>query len=97
MAYAYVHDVAATWTRYQEVTEGLVDPAPQGLIAHLAGPTDDGVRVIDVFETEYDGEHFRLLRLGPALANLGATARAHCTFRRLRPEDVVLTRLRAGD
>lgn len=90
MAYAYVHDVAATWTRYCEVTRGLVDPAPRGLIAHLAGRTDDGVRVIDVFDTEADGEAFRLLRLEPALAALGARARAHCVFRRLHPQDVVL-------
>lgn len=27
-------------------------PAPDGFIAHLAGPTDDGWRVIDVWESE---------------------------------------------
>ena len=90
MAYAYVHDVATTWTRYREVTDRLVRPAPPGLIAHLAGPTDDGVRVIDVFDTEEEGEAFRLLRLEPALAALGTRAHAHSVFRRLHPQDVLL-------
>ena len=96
MAYAFVHDVASTWSRYQQVTEELVVPAPPGLIVHLAGPTDDGVRVIDVFESEDDGEVFRLLRLGPALASLGPVARASCVFRRLHPQDVLVPPSPAG-
>ena len=47
-AFAVVRDVAATWERYQPA-EG---PVASGLILHVAGPTDDGFRTIDVWESE---------------------------------------------
>jgi hypothetical protein len=37
MAYAYVHDVAASWAQYERVAASLIDPAPAGLILHVAG------------------------------------------------------------
>ncbi len=59
MAYAYVQDVAASWQQYQQVAESLVEPAPAGLILHVAGPTDEGVRIIDVWDSEQAWQAYR--------------------------------------
>ena len=90
MAYAYVQDVASSWEQYQGVAAALVDPLPDGLILHVAGPTDEGVRVIDVWESEEAWERFRSERLDPAIAALGGPARPEPTFRDLHPEQVLL-------
>lgn len=41
MAYAFVQDVSASWEQYERVAATLVDPAPDGLILHIAlgGPS----------------------------------------------------------
>lgn len=90
MVYAYVHDVASSWEQYRQVAAALVDPPPSGLILHVAGPTDEGVRIIDVWESEASWEQYRAERLAPAIAALGGPARPEPTFRDLRPEHVVL-------
>ena len=90
MAYAYVQDVASSWEQYERVTAGLVDPPPSGLLVHVAGPTDEGVRIIDVWESEEAWERFRSERLAPAIAALGGPSRPEPTFRDLHPEHVVL-------
>lgn len=89
MSYALVQDVASSWESYERVAAGLVEPAPDGLILHLAGPTDDGVRVIGVWETEEAWERFRSERLAPALAALGGPSRPEPTVRELRPTQLV--------
>jgi hypothetical protein len=40
VAYAYVQDVASSWDQYERVAAALADPPPEGLIVHVAGPTD---------------------------------------------------------
>jgi len=90
VAYAYVQDVASSWEQYEGVAAALVDPPPDGLILHVAGPTDEGVRIIDVWESEEAWERFRSERLAPAIAALGGPSRPEPTFRDLRPEHVVL-------
>jgi len=89
MAYAYVHDVPCSWIRYSDAAAGLVEPAPPGLILHLAGPTDEGVRRIDVWESEQAGTRFRVDLLAPALARLGPVACRHDVLRHLNPEHLV--------
>lgn len=89
MAYAYVQDVASSWDQYTRVAGTLVDPLPDGLIVHTAGPTDEGVRIIDVWESEEAWERFRAERLAPAIAALGGPSRPEPTFRDLHPEQVV--------
>jgi hypothetical protein len=44
MAYAVIQDVASSWDMYRRVHLGLMEPAPNGLILHVAGPTDEGFR-----------------------------------------------------
>lgn len=90
MAYAYVQDVASSWDHYESVAAAIVDPPPDGLIVHVAGPTDEGVRIIDVWESEEAWEHFRAERLAPAIAVLGGPSRPEPTFRGLHPEHVVI-------
>lgn len=90
MTYAYLQDVASSWDQYERVTAALVDPPPAGLLLHVAGPTDEGVRIIDVWESEDDWERFRVERLAPAIAALGGPARPEPTFRDVHPVHVVL-------
>lgn len=92
MTYAYVHDVAASWVRYRAVTAELVEPAPLGLILHLAGPTDEGVRSIDVWESEEAGTRFRLDHLGPVIAGFRRAACRSEVLRHLHVQDVVIGR-----
>ncbi len=46
-AVAIVTDIAAAWDDY--LAQHAVRGSVPGLILHLAGPTDDGVRTIDVW------------------------------------------------
>ena len=89
VAYVYVQDVASSWDRYERVAAGLVDPPPAGLILHVAGPTDEGVRIIDVWDSEEACADFRAERLEPAIGAL-RLSRSQPTVRELRPEHVVL-------
>lgn len=95
MTYVYVHDVACSWHRFREAVAGLVEPAPPGLILHLAGPTDEGVRCIDVWESEEAGTRFRVDLLAPALAQLGPAACRRDVLRHLHPAHLVLGALPA--
>ena len=70
MTYAFVQDIASTWEQYQRITASLVEPAPPGLILHVAGPTDEGFRIIDVWEDEASLTRFQPGRLFPALAKV---------------------------
>jgi hypothetical protein len=90
MPYAFVQDVASSWEQYEQFAAELVDPAPAGLILHVAGPTDEGFRIIDVWEDKEAWEDFRARRLAPAIAALGGPARPAPTFRDLHPAHVVI-------
>jgi hypothetical protein len=85
-----VQDVASSWDQYERVTAPLMDPAPAGLILHLAGPTDEGFRTIELWESEQAWQRFQAERLAPAIAALGGPARPESTFRRLRPAHTVI-------
>jgi hypothetical protein len=51
MPYAIVEDVPASWEQYERVGAAIADPIPDGLILHVAGPTDEGFRTIELWET----------------------------------------------
>jgi hypothetical protein len=89
MMYAFVHDIAASWHDYQRVTADTVQPAPAGLILHLAGPTDEGFRIIGVWESKAAWERFQAERVAPAIAALGGPARPEATFRDLQVAHIV--------
>lgn len=52
MSYVVVEDVAASWERYERFAAALDGPAPAGLIVHAAGKTDEGFRIVEVWESE---------------------------------------------
>jgi len=90
VAHAVVQDVSATWEQYERVTAPTIDPAPKGLILHVAGPTDDGFRVIDVWESRDAWGRFHADRVAPALSALGGPARPEPTLRDLHPGHLVV-------
>ena len=51
-AYAVVHDVAASWHEYPRVALTPTGAPLPGLLVHAAGPTDDGFRTIDIWDSE---------------------------------------------
>lgn len=75
-----VHDIpGGTQEQYDQVaarlTDGgglnsLSDWAGGGILFHAAGPTDDGFRVIDVWETEEAFQRFGEA-IGPILEEVG--------------------------
>lgn len=81
--YAVVQDVPASWNAYLEAVAALGDPVPAGLLVHVAGPTDEGFRVIDVWESQAAWEHFRNDRLPGVLDRSIHTQEVNTTFRDL--------------
>ena len=70
MTYAVVADLpGGDWETYEKITAEaeVQSAAPAGLIVHVAGQTDTGTRIIDVWESEAAYETFVADRLGPAV------------------------------
>ncbi len=86
MSYAFVEDVAATWEQYEPFAAALREPLPDGLILHAAGPTDEGFRIIAVWESEEAWRRFLADRLGTAVDGAAAVPPV---FRALRPAHIV--------
>jgi hypothetical protein len=74
VAYAFVEDIAASWEHYQPFATALAGPTPDGLILHAAGPTDEGFRIIGIWETEEAWQRFRDDRLDPAAEDVAEIA-----------------------
>ena len=72
MTYAVVQDVPASWEHYASYAVALEGDVPAGLVVHVAGPTDEGFRMIDVWATREDWEAFasERERLEPLAATL---------------------------
>lgn len=81
MTYVVVEDVAASWEHYREYTRVLGSLTPKGLILHAAGPTDEGFRVVGVWESEAAWHGFAA-QLAPGAAS------PRMVRRTLRPEHV---------
>jgi hypothetical protein len=90
VAYALVDDVAASWPEYQRGTAATLEPIPAGLILHVAGPTEEGLRIIEVWETEDAWKRFEKERLAPSLAALAERAPLKQRIRGLQPRHLVL-------
>ena len=88
MSYAFVQDIAATWEQYERLA-AAVAARPEGLVIHVAGPTDEGFRIIAVWESEAAWERFEAERQEEP-------APARSTFRALQPKHVVCGRRPAG-
>jgi hypothetical protein len=90
MAYAFVQDISSSWEQYERIAARLTEPPPPGLLLHLAGPTDEGFRVIDIWDSERAFNRFRSERLQPAIAALGGPASPEPTFRELHAAHLVV-------
>ena len=90
MAYALVQDLPLSWEQYERTACHRVDPVPAGLIVHLAGPTDEGVRVIDIWDCEPSSHIADDARIQGAPAIPGEPPRPEPTIRGLHGFDLVL-------
>jgi len=84
MTYALVGDVAASWERYDGLVR-LLDVLPPGLLLHVAGPTDEGFRIIEVWESEDAWRSFAPA-LEAAIAAIDEDVRPRVALRDLRGE-----------
>jgi hypothetical protein len=60
-----------TLEQYDAVRDAIVDPLGDGQISHLAGATEDGFCVVDVWESRADFDRFMEQRLGEQLGRAG--------------------------
>lgn len=68
MPYAFTQDVPIDATTYKQITDGLGDEPPKGLVAHVAiERPEGGLRYVDVWESEEDWDRFREERLHPVV------------------------------
>ncbi len=93
MSYAFVEDIPASWEHYAPFAQALGGPAPEGLILHAAGPTDEGFRIIAVWESEDAWLRFLADRLGTAV---DGAAEVPPVFRALRPAHIVYGQRESG-
>ena len=91
MSYAFVQDIAASWQQYEQLAAAIA-ARPEGLVIHVAGPTDEGFRIIGVWESEAAWERFET-----QLEQASAGAPMRTTFRALQPKHVVYGRTTADD
>ena len=94
MSFAFVQDVPASWHRYERYAAAIAG-RPPGLILHVAGPTDEGFRIIDIWESEASWQRFRTERLLDA-APLDDPLVFPELFRALRPVHVVYGHVDGG-
>jgi hypothetical protein len=92
MPYAFVQDVPASWEQYLRIARAIEAGTEAGLILHLAGPTDEGFRIIDVWESETAWRRFERESLNPVLAALSGPPRPAPTVRELHAVHLVLGR-----
>jgi hypothetical protein len=88
MSYAFVQDIAATWQQYERLASAVA-ARPEGLVLHVAGPTDEGFRIIGVWESESAWERFKAEHELEQAPDDPPTA---TTFRPLQPKHVVFGR-----
>jgi hypothetical protein len=86
VSYAFVEDVPASWERYERFAAAFEGTTPEGLILHAAGPTEEGYRIIAVWESEEAWQRFLADRLGTAV---DGAAEVPPVFRALRPAHIV--------
>jgi hypothetical protein len=76
----------ATLEQYDEVIKlmGLDDPSappPDGAIFHWVAKTDDGIRVVDVWETREQFDRFAQEQIGPYTQQAGIEGPPEMTYR----------------
>ena len=88
MPYALVKDVFASWEHYQEIARSL-ERLPQGLLLHVAGRTDEGIRIIEIWESEFAWRQFAT-DLDGALGSVDPDVGPRTVVRDLRATHLVI-------
>lgn len=88
MSYAVIEDVPASWERYSVVARAMPRRAP-GLLLHVAGPTDEGFRIIEIWESEAAWHAFAP-DLDAVLGSVDPDVRPRAVIRDLHAVHVVL-------
>ena len=88
MTYALVGDIPASWERYPDLAR-LLRRTPRGLLLHVAGPTDEGFRIIEIWESEDAWRRFEP-SLQAAVAAIDADVRPRVAVRDLHGEHEIL-------
>jgi hypothetical protein len=88
MSYALVKDVFASWEQYGDIARSL-ERLPQGLLLHVAGPTDEGIRIIEVWESEVAWRQFEP-DLEGALGSVDPGVASRTVVRDLRAAHLVI-------
>jgi hypothetical protein len=71
MTYAFTQDVPIDAAFYKQITDGLGDEPPKGLVVHLAVERPEGgLRYVDVWESEEECDRFVEERLHPVVHRL---------------------------
>ena len=65
--YAYIQDVPITLPVYRQIKEEIGEDVPRGLLVHLVLETQEGLRYVDVWESQADCERFFDERVHPAV------------------------------
>ena len=67
-----IYDVrGGTLEQYDEVSAKVGDEKPDGVHVHIAGKTDDGFRVIEVWDSVEHDERYMAAGLGDAIQAAG--------------------------
>jgi hypothetical protein len=86
MRYACVQDVPASWETYLGMVGDMGEETPAGLLIHAAGPTDEGFRMIEVWESKAACDRFHRGRLRALGDHDGDPPNLHRTIRELAVE-----------
>lgn len=88
ISHAFVPGHRSDLAGYERVTAPTAEPALAGMILHVAGPTDEGFRIIDVWRAKRHGNAFRPSARSPPSA---APGRFQPTFRDFRAPPLLST------
>jgi hypothetical protein len=83
MSYALVQDIPASWDTYLGIADALGASAPEGLVIHAAGPTEEGFRMIGIWDNRESWDRFQTERLGAIFDGLGGGTRIQPRYREL--------------
>ena len=83
MSYAFVQDTPATWATYLGIAEALGADRPEGLLVHAAGPTEEGFRMIGLWNSRETWDRFRDEHVGPIFDGLAGSSPTRSTYREL--------------
>jgi len=75
VSYAFVQDIPATWDMYLGIAEALGEALPEGLVLHVAGPTEEGFRMIGIWDSKETWDRFRNDRLRALCDGLAGRSR----------------------